>query len=162
MTHLSMCDLNHDGLQDYVVAYTNPGVIDVRINGGSALGIPQEYTFAKVQTYYDTMGCVDMNNDGHLDVVVLFSTTPMPMVQTSNIAVFSGNGGNLNPLAITPVITTTPLAGLMALGDINNDHFADVGIIVNSNTLYVLNGSGSGALTPATPASYYVGEGARD
>jgi hypothetical protein len=145
-------DLNGDGYPDVVInsnATVSGGAsyVTVFLNQGSSspgtLFNPQSYAFPDNQTGTIT-GMGDVNGDGKQDVIVNSNSGPL--------AILLGKGDGTLQYTLPQTQSCSLATGSTAVGDFNNDGYADVACDL-SQSLQVFLGSSSGSLTngPTSP-----------
>jgi len=119
-------DLDHDGYLDLVVV--NPGVDDlgktISVLFGRANGNLGPRTTYEVGTGPAAVALVDLNGDGHLDVVVANRGKLLSPGQT--LSVLMGNGTGC--LAKPQTVVVPPWPTVLAVGDFNQDGRPDLAV----------------------------------
>jgi hypothetical protein len=117
-----VADLNGDGRPDLVVAFENADQIGVRLGqAGGGFGPPTNY-FMDIGSAVgpQDLALVDLNHDGHLDVITI------DRVNASGIVIRLGNAsGGFGGIGGKALGFDEDLAGF-AVGDINGDGTPDV------------------------------------
>jgi hypothetical protein len=144
-------DFNNDGNQDLAVAQQDicggcAYITQFHGNGDGTFAAGVE-AFASEGDYFD-MAAADFNRDGHLDLVALLGTTPLPAGVTllgngdgTFASSFFGNSG-VNPWPETS----------LAIADLNRDGILDLaamnGKIIAQDGFLAFLGSGDGNFSP--------------
>src|SRR5580704_1666385 len=144
---VAVADFDGDGNLDIAAADANSGAVDVYLGTGSG-------TFSGVTQYPATnsassIAAADFDDDGKLDLVVASGSGNAGIVFLHGI----GDGTFAAPSSIT---TTTGLATVMAIGDLNVDGNLDIVGIDTNGTLQAWLGNGDGTFQP-TPQTISIG-----
>jgi VCBS repeat protein/Big-like domain-containing protein len=151
-------DLNGDGKPDLVVGNISPNTVTIFINNGA--GTLTATRFPAVSHPVFAVTLADLNNDGHLDILVSEVLAPGLTFEI----LFGDGAGNFSaatPLAlggIVPNQSAVPTAPPVAVADFNGDGFADIAFSAPSqpftpgqSILYILSGNGLGGFSAPQP-----------
>lgn len=152
-------DLNGDGKLDIVVANscangdnTCPGQVAVLLGNGDGTFQPAVGYFSGGDQPY-AVTVVDVNGDGHPDVIAANSCTANPgggCTTPGSAGILLGNGdGTLQPGVSYPSDANTSVVAL-AVGDLNGDGYLDVVMVGGQDVgvISVLLGNGNGTFQP--------------
>jgi hypothetical protein len=151
-------DLNGDGKPDVVVGNGNLNTVTIFMNNGT--GTLTATRFPPVSHPVFAVTLADLNNDGHLDILVSEILAPGLTFEI----LFGDGAGNFSaatPVAlggIVPNQSAAPSAPPVAAADFNGDGFADIAFIAPSqpftpqlSILYILHGNGLGGFSAPQP-----------
>jgi FG-GAP-like repeat len=145
-TDVSVVDVNHDGLLDIVFASaTQANGLGVALgNPNGVFDMPLFYELYKTLGLdgIDNLNLVDMNHDGHLDVVI-------ESAFTSEVVVLLGNGHGV--FAATYRLPIPGGIRGLAVADFNRDGDMDVGVATGDDYFHTILGNGTGALGATLP-----------
>jgi Bacterial Ig-like domain (group 3)/FG-GAP-like repeat len=136
-------DVNNDGYPDFVALdrFNNNLLLYLNLKNGT-FGTPTAITPSSGFGSVGSFAIGDVNNDGKLDVVTLASNTTVAY-SNSTVAVQTYLGGGDGTFQTTANLTQTftvaasvNLSGNLAvtLGDLNNDHFLDIAVVLEEYT----------------------------
>jgi hypothetical protein len=146
--NIAIADLNNDGNLDLVVTTidANPSLQIFLGNGDGTFQAPR-VTLIALDTPL-SVAVADFNGDGNVDVVI--------GTWGNVVGVFLGDGkGNLQAEVKYPLLGGGH-AGVIAVGDINNDGKLD--LVVNDNHINFLLGNGNGTFQAATDINTGAGD----
>ena len=154
---IAVADLNGDNVPDLVSANFDSNAVSVRLaNGDGTFGPSQHYAAGTACT---ALAIADMDNDGHLDVLVNNRT---PGTETLTIAYGNGDGTfRESGVGYYPGAD----AYALAVGDFDEDNRMDVAVVNQStNQVSILLGlvSRSTHATAPTPTAVVVADFNRD
>jgi hypothetical protein len=135
-------DLNGDGKPDIVVANPSLNNVGVFLNAGSgALG---PGTFLAVSGRPDSISLIDLNSDGHLDLLLVVVGSGTSQLQ---VMLGDGHGGFAAPVAV-PTGSVAPITNTI-IADFNGDGISDIAFGINapSPQIALLLGDGHGGLS---------------
>jgi hypothetical protein len=116
-------DINHDGLLDIVLALPY-GELKIFINmGNNDFTDITAQVFENVPKNIQAVALVDLNNDSHLDLVVIKDNNFLN--QNDIVYLFNEQNKNFEPFYEIVKNNQSNIGG-MAFADINNDHFLDI------------------------------------
>jgi len=146
---IAVGDFDKDGNLDVVVANSTAATVTVMFGDGA--GNLQSSTAYNVGSGPSSVAVSDFNNDGHLDIAVANSGSG-----TVSVLLNKGNGTFANASGSPFSVGHSPSS--VAVGDFNNDGFADL-VVANSAdaTLSVLLSSKNGSFN--AQSTYSVGNG---
>ncbi|HEX4344634.1 MAG TPA: VCBS repeat-containing protein [Solirubrobacteraceae bacterium] len=136
-TDAQVADLNGDGVPDLITTNGTTSNVAVELGNGDGSFAPPTYFGLNGGQLPEDMAIGDVNNDGHLDLV-------LANVTTNNISVLLGDGHGSFGTA-TNVDPGYILPEFVRLGDFNEDGNVD---IVSSNTGF----DGAGSILPGDGA----------
>ncbi len=137
---LAVGDLNGDGRVDLVASDSNISG-QLRVLFGNANGTFQPAVQVGTGGAY-SVAVADVNQDGALDLAAGNLTSP-----TLSTLLGNGDGSFRSHAVYGPPLVNAPAR--VVPGDLNRDGRADVAVLGGNGTVTLLNGDGSGALTPA-------------
>lgn len=175
--YIATGDVNGDGKADMVATLVGSTTAGCQLNtvavlggqGTGKFGKPAYYsTGASSTTQEEEIYLVDVNGDGHLDIVTGNSD--------GTISVLLNKGkGSYNPgTLITSVAALTAFDNPLVFADFNGDNKMDIGVVLNhtvsnASSVYVLLGNGNGtfgapiqSLFPVFPVSVVAGDFNKD
>lgn len=132
---MDLADINNDGFDDYVVSGYFVGAIKVGLSNGDGTFRLYSQSIDAPGGFNDTR-LVDLNGDGHLDLVNDSST---------GIYRALGNGDGTFARAVSYAQSTT--VGSFETGDVDGDGIKDVVIGQSTGSYAVLLGNGDGSYT---------------
>lgn len=146
-------DMNGDGLTDLVTFKRSQGEVSVFINLGGSF---EEHTAVDTATLIDAE-VADMNNDGHLDVVVTTNAAwDEPATDRIQLWLSDGQGNFFNGLPLPGVDDSGPWYAL-ELGDLDADGLVDIVLDpLNAGGRYWMKNTGGGTFL----AEEYIAHGA--
>ncbi len=144
-------DLNGDGIPDLAVANLSGDSVSVLLGGGDGTFTPASGSPITVGTDPVSVAIGDLNGDGVPDLAVVNQDGDSVSV------LLGGGGGTFTPASGSP-ITVGGFPESVAIGDLNGDGHPDLVVAnLNSGSVSVLLGGGSGAFTPAPGSPISVG-----
>lgn len=148
---LAAGDFNGDGAPDLVVTLNDPEANVALITGRGDGSFNPPLHFANA-TGFDSpaIAAVDLDNDGHLDVVVGHGIAcyQAPCVAATSISLMRGRGdGTFEAGRVVDVESDTAAIGV---GDFNRDGFSDLALASSASRVHMLLNNGHGAFTKQT------------
>lgn len=149
---VAAADLDGDGHADLVVDHRDAGGLRIFRGRGDG-GFGEGSTVSMGGDPYRGLRIVDLDGDGHPDLVT-------PNEREAGIRLGRGDG-SFGPRRNVDVSPLAPFA--LAVGDVDGDGAADIGLGsgAGSREVLVLMGDGSGGFRPAPGGAYTAGPGAR-
>ena len=142
-------DFNGDLLTEIAVANRSDNTVLVLLNNGDGTFTPAPGSRPQTGARPSAVIAVDVNGDGHLDLVTSNS-------QDNTISVLLGNGDGTFQAATSSAVGKVPVA--LAAGDFNRDGKLDLAVVnQNDPSVSVLLGNGNG--TFQLLKSYFTGTG---
>ncbi len=152
---LAVADFNGDGKTDLAAASQTSAMIAVLPgNGNGTFGTPVPVaTGGDSQSIPSSILAVDLNNDGHPDLVV--ANRGYVSVANSSISALLNTGSSFQQSFLAP-LPLPLLPDYLADADLNHDGDVDVvAVSQNASAMIVLSGKGDGTFQP--PAAYATG-----
>ena len=146
---IAVGDLNNDGRQDIAVANYGTDNIGLFLGNGDGTFTSQMTFTTGINSGPYSIAIFDMNNDTHLDIVIVY-------LKIDKVAVFLGheNGSIGKSQLYTTGRDSQPI--FIAIADFNNDQKPDIAVTNNgSDSVMLLLGSGNGSF--ANPIAYSTG-----
>jgi hypothetical protein len=137
-------DLNGDGKPDVVVANPSLNNVGIFLNAGNGtLGLG---TFLAVGGRPDSISLMDLNADGHLDLILVVVDTSSGAGRLQSM-LGDGHGGFAAPVAV-PTGGAAPVSNTV-IADFNGDGFLDIAFGVNAvpPQIAILFGDGHGGFS---------------
>lgn len=150
---LHLLDINEDGNLDFVIANGRHNSFATLFGNGQGGFSKGPITWLGFGQSYYSIAFGDVNQDGHLDVVIAQSGSGLQQT-VGRLRVKLGDGtGVFRPVSTSSLFVSAE-PRVSALADVNGDQQLDIVLTHGNSNLSILLNNGSGRFAPAPTPSY--------